>query len=168
MAGLSDEFQGEIQARAERRAPDTPGGATARFGWNTGDIAGLMGVSARTARRWRQFNTVPVHRRGDWHRATTAAAAARIRQRMETRGLSGLTVTGTYRISKNRYKAGPGAPARLMGDNKISPATMRGYFAAIDQGDAGQADEIINQALADGYEAPGMHFEDVDEVHFDI
>jgi transposase-like protein len=168
MARFSDEFRDQIQARAERQAPGTPLGAMARFGWNTGDIAGLMGVSSRTARRWRQFNTVPPARRGDWHRATTAAAAGRIRARMERRGLSGMEVTGTYKISKTTYRAGPGSPVRIMPGNKISPAQMRGYFSALDQGDAAAADALLTQALADAYEVPSLTFEDVDDVHFDI
>jgi hypothetical protein len=168
MAGLSDGFQGEIGRRAERQAPDTPLGAMARFGWTTGDIAGRLGVSARTARRWRQFNTVPPARRGDWKRETTAEMAGRIRERIERRGLSGMTVTGTYQISKSRYKAGPGSPVRIMPGNKIKPAQMRDYFSALDQGDAGAADALLNQALADAYGASGLSFEDVDEVHFDI
>lgn len=165
---LHQAFQDQIQARAERGAPSSVRGAMDRYGWTTRDVAQRFGVSDRTARRWRQQDRIPDRRRADWRRETNSAAQRRVRDRIERRGLSGLTVTGTYRISRNRYKAGPGAPARLMPGNKISGAVMRGYFAAIDQGDVGQADEILNQALAAGYEAPGMHFEDVDEVHFDI
>lgn len=168
MAGLSDEFQRAMQARAERNVPSHVRATMERFGWSARDVAEKFGVSERTARRWRQQDRVPERRAGDWHRAATSAAAGRLRERMERRGLSGLTVTGQYRISKSTYKAGPGAPARLMPGNKIAPAVMRGYFAAIDQGDAEQADEILNQALAEGYEAPGMHFEDVDGIDFQI
>lgn len=168
MASLSDEFRRQIQARAERNTPSGVRGAMERFGWSSRDVAERFGVSERTARRWRQQNRVPARRREDFLREATSAAARRVRERMLRRGLSGLIVTGIYRISKSRYKAGPGAPARLMPGNKISPAVMRGYFGAVDQGDDEQADEILNQGLAGGYEAPGMHFEDVDDVHFDI
>lgn len=168
MASLNEEFQRQLAARAERNTPSSVRGAMDRFGWSTRDVAERFGVSERTARRWRQQDRIPARREGDWHREANSASARRVRERMERRGLSGLTVTGQYRISKSRYKAGPGAPARLMPGNKIAPAVMRGYFAAIDQGDDDQADEILNQALAEGYEAPGMHFEDVDDVHFDI
>ena len=168
MASLNEEFRRQLAARAERNTPSSVRGAMGRFGWSTRDIAARFNVSERTARRWRQQNRVPARREDEWRRETTSAAARRVRERIERRGLQGLTVTGTYRISKNRYKAGPGAPARLMPGNKISAAVMRGYFGALDQGDDDQADEILNQALAAGYEAPGMHFEDVDDVHFDI
>jgi DNA-binding transcriptional MerR regulator len=168
VAGLSDEFQRQIQARAERNVPSHVRATMERFGWTTRDVAERFGVSERTARRWRQQDRVPERRAGDWHREATSAAARRIRERMERRGVSGLTVTGIYRISKSRYKAGPGSPVRIMPGNKIKPAQMRDYFSAIDQGDEDAADELLNQSIAEAYEAPGLHFEDVDDLHFDI
>jgi hypothetical protein len=168
MASLNEEFQRQMQARAERNVPSHVRTTMERFGWGSKEVAEKFGVSERTARRWRQQDRIPPRRAGDWHREATSAAAGRVRARMERRGLSKMEVTGQYRISKSRYKAGPGAPVRIMPGNKISPAVMRGYFAAIDQGDDEQADEILNQGLAGGYEAPGLHFEDVDDVHFDI
>jgi hypothetical protein len=168
MASLNEEFQRQLAERAERNTPSSVRGTMDRFGWSTRDVAGRFGVSERTARRWRQQDRIPGRRRDDWRREANTTAARRVRERIERRGLSGLTVTGTYKISKNTYKAGPGSPARLLPGNKISPTVMRGYFAAIDQGDDGQADDILNQALAEGYGAADMHFEDVDDVHFDI
>ena len=177
MASLSDEFRRQMQARAERGAPSSVRGAMDRYGWTTRDVAQRFGVSDRTARRWRQQNRIPERRRADWRRETTSAAERRVRERMERRGLAGMSVTGTYMVSKSRYKAGPGYPVRfgtrdngnpVAGTNRITAAQMRGYFAAIDQGDQQAADDLLNDALAQAYGADGLHFEDVDEVHFDI
>jgi Homeodomain-like domain len=167
MASLSDEFQRRMSERAERAAPSGARAAMDRYGWSAREVAQQFGVSERTARRWRQQDRIPERRRDDWQRATGRAAQARQRARMERRGLSALSVTGIYRISKNKYKATPGAPVRVMPGNKITAAQMREYFGALDAGDAEAADQILNDALGEAYEAP-TDFEDAEGVDFTI
>ena len=181
MGTLSEEFRRQLAGRAEKAEGRTPTGVKAamdRFGWSAKDLAEKLGVSERTARRYRQQDRIPERRaeqRDRFGRESRAATtdrvsdrAAKTRKRIEQRGLRKMEALGKYVISKTRGQAGPGAPAKLMGTNKISPASMRDYFAAVDQGDEAAADEILNDALAEGYEAPGLHFTDVTGLEFGI
>lgn len=169
MARLIDEFLSQMDDKAGR------GLASAgvrqvmdRSGWTTRDVAGRFGVSERTARRWRQQDRVPARRLGDWQREARDAARARTRRRIEKRGISNMTATGPYRISKNRYRAGPAAPVRIMEGNKITPAQMRDVFSAVDSGDIDAADQLLNDALAEAYEAPGLVMEDIDSLEWGV
>jgi len=139
-----------------------------RAGWSARAVADRFGVSERTARRWRQQDRIPDKRRGDWEKARNDEARSRLRARIERDGLKGLTVTGRYRISKTKGQAGPGSAIRVMPGNKITGAQMREVFAALDRGDRVAADEALNEALAEAYEAPGMHVEDAESLGFEI
>jgi hypothetical protein len=164
---LLDAFSARIAERAERRAPDTPLGATARFGWTAGDLAAAMGVSARTARRWRQFNHIPLRRQADFKHATTAAQEARQRARIGTRGLSGLTVQGRYRVSKSVYRTHPDSPVRAL--EPIPPATMREVLELQEQGELDEANAVLESALSEAYGVgEGLSFEQVDGLDYTI
>jgi hypothetical protein len=139
-----------------------------RFGWTTRDVATRFGVSERTARRWRQQDRIPERRAGDWQRETRAEARARTRQRIEKRGIRHMSATGPYKISKSRYRATAGAPVRILEGNKITPAQMRGVFAAADSGDMDAADALLNEALAGAYEAGGLEMEDVESLEWGV
>lgn len=167
MASLIDAFEGEMDRRGGRNLPRSVEGTMKRFGWTAKDIASKFGVSERTARRWRQQDRVPDKRRDDWNQAKKDEARARARAKMEKSGLKQLKVTGTYIISKTRGKAGSAAPVQMVGNNRISGAQMRTVFDALDRGDREEADEALNQALAEGYEAAGLHMEDVEGLSFD-
>jgi hypothetical protein len=169
VARLINEFLSQVDARSERGlASAGVGQLMERFGWTTRDVAGRFGVSERTARRWRQQDRIPERRAGDWQRETRAEARARTRQRIERRGIRKMEVTGRYRISKSRYRAGRGAPVRVLEGNKITPAQMRTVFAAVDAGDMEQADAALNQALAAAYDAPGLEMEDVESLDWGV
>lgn len=187
MARLIDEFERQVAARAARNVPASARaappsgvrGAMERFGWTTRDIAQRLGVSERTARRYRQQDRIPAKRLGGWQGETQAAAEQQRREaqtaaerktweRLGRRGVSEMNVTGTYKISKSRYKANPWSAVRIMPGNKITPAQMRGVREALEQGNRQAADVLLNEALAEAYEAPGLEFEAVDSVEFDI
>lgn len=168
MARLIDEFLSQMDAKSARGVPEGVRTAMDRFGWTTRDVADRFGVSERTARRWRQQDRVPERRRESWTQQTRDEARARTRRRIERRGISSMTATGPYRVSKNRYKATPSSPVRIMPGSKITPAQMRGVFEAIDAGDRDAADELLNDALADAYEAPGLHMEDIDSLEWGV
>jgi hypothetical protein len=138
-----------------------------RYGWNTREVAQRFGVSERTARRWRQQDRIPERRREDFEREQRRVRFARTRARMEARGLTGMSATGEYAVSRNRYRATPRAPVRIMPGNKISAAEMRDYFDALDRGDQAAADQILNDALGRGYEAP-TSFTEAESVDFTI
>jgi hypothetical protein len=154
---------------AERAARGDLGARAAmeRYGWTTREVAQRFGVSERTARRWRQQDRIPERRREDFQREQRRERATRSRARMERRGLSGMSATGEYAVSRNRYRATPRAPVRIMPGNKISAADMRAYFEALDRGDQAEADQILNDALGRGYEAP-TSFTDAEGVDFTI
>ena len=165
---LIDEFMAQVDARSERGLGGGTGHLMDRFGWNTRDVSRRFGVSERTARRWRQQDRVPARRREDWNREVRSEARARTQRNIGRRGIRNMTVTGIYRISENRYKAMPGAPVRIMPGNKITPAQMRAVFAAVDAGDMDAADDLLNEALAEAYEADGLVMEDVDSLDWSI
>lgn len=168
MARLIDEFIAQVDARAERGLGAGAGRIMDRFGWSTRDVAERFGISERTARRWRQQDRIPERRRDDWRREVRGESRARTQRRIERRGISDMTVQGIYRISKNRYRATPSAPVRIMPGNKITPAQMRGVFAAVNAGDLDAADDLLNEALAEAYEAHGLVMEDVDSLDWSI
>lgn len=187
MARLIDEFAQQVAARAARNvpasaraaAPSNVGAAMERFGWTTRDVAQRLGVSERTARRYRQQDRVPAKRLGDWRRDTQAAADRQRREaqtaaerktwdRMGRRGISEMNVEGTYKISKSWYKSNAWSPVRILPGSKITPAQMRGVRDALEHGDESGADELLNAALAEAYGAPGLGFEDVDGLKFGI
>jgi len=180
MATLSERFQERMTAAADRGAPSSVRGTMDRYGWNTRDLAQRLGVSERTARRYARENritapgrTAAEARRGLFDRARADAARDRQRARMQTRGLASMSAQGEYMVSKNRYRTRPGASVRIgpnsgvQGTNRISPAAMRAYFAALNQGDEAAADQILNDALGAGYGAPTV-FTDADSVDFTI
>jgi hypothetical protein len=155
--------------QAKQHPPSTPLGAGARFGWGSGDIASLMNVSPRTARRWRQQNRIPAHRQSEWQRVTRDETARRQREQIEARGLRNMRVTGEYRVSRSRYRARPGAPVRIgPGADRISGATMRDVFTALDEGREDDAERVLNDALADAYGAPGLRIESVDDLNYTV
>lgn len=169
MARLIDEFMAQVDARSERGLGASTGRLMERFGWSARDVARRFGISERTARRWRQQDRVPAKRREDWNREVRSEARARTQRNIGRRGIRNMTVTGTYRVSKSRYKATASAPVRIMnGGDKISPAQMREVFAAVDAGDMDAADALLNEALAELYEAPGLVMEDVDSLDWSI
>jgi DNA-binding transcriptional MerR regulator len=156
-----------MDRRGGRNLPRSVEGTMRRFGWTTKDVAARFGVSDRTARRWRQQDRIPDKKRDSWNDAKKAEARARQRAKMEKGGIKKLTVTGTYRISKTRGKANSSAPIQFMGNNKISGAQMQEVFGALDRGDREAADDALNQALAEAYEAEGLHVEDAEGLSFD-
>lgn len=166
---LIDTFLSQVDSRSDRGlASASVGHVMERFGWSTHDVATRFGVSDRTARRWRQKDHIPPKRAADWRRETRAEARARTQRRIEKRGIRHMAVTGTYRVSKSRYKARPGSAVRIMEGNKITPAQMRGVFAAVGAGDLDAADVLLNEALAEAYEAPGLEMEDVESLEWGI
>jgi hypothetical protein len=169
VARLIDEFLSQVDAKSARGLPAAGvRQAMDRFGWTARDVADRFGVSDRTARRWRQQDRIPERRREAWTRETRDAARARTRQRIERRGIGSMTATGPYRVSENRYKATPSSPVRIMPGNKITPAQMRDVFGAVDSGDMDAADQLLNDALAGAYEAPGLAMEDIDSLEWGI
>lgn len=167
MASLNDQFQRAMEARAGARQPSSVRGAMDRYGWSTRDVAQRLGVSERTARRWRQQDHIPERRRGDWRRETVNAARGRQRARMERGGVASMSAAGQYQVSKSRYRTGPNSRVRTS-QAKIPAAAMRAYFAALDRGDAQAADDALNGALADAYGASDLHMTDVEDVNFTI
>jgi hypothetical protein len=170
-----------MDAKSDRRVPrlappTSVGGAVSRFGWSTRQLAQAMGISERTARRWRQQDRVPPRRAAAWSETTAReqgkrndaardAEGERRRKSIERRGLSRMNVSGTYRISNSRYQARKDFPVRFV-TGKITGAQMREVFAAADRGDDDEAEELLNEALAEAYGAPGLYFEDVDGIDF--
>jgi hypothetical protein len=167
MARLIDEFLDQLDTRADRGLGGSAGRIMERFGWSTADVAERFGVSARTARRWRQKG-VPAARQQDWRNAARDEARRRTRDRIERRGIRSMTVQGTYRISRMRGKTGAASAVRTMPGSKIAPAQMRDVFAQVDAGDLDAADAALNEALAEAYEAPGLSMEDVDSLEWGI
>jgi hypothetical protein len=162
--------QGLVRAmQAKQHPPSTPLGAQGRFGWRSADLASIMNVSPRTARRWRQQNRVPLHRQADWRRAVGDETARRQREQIEARGLGGMQVTGEYRVSRSRYRARANAPVRIgPGADRISGATMRDVFAALDEGRADDAEARLNDALADAYGTPDLEIQSVDSLSYTV
>jgi hypothetical protein len=162
--------QGLVRAmQTKQHPPSTPLGAQGRFGWQSGDLASIMNVSPRTARRWRQQNRVPLHRQADWQRAVRDETARRQREQIEARGLRNMQVTGEYRVSRSRYRSRAGAPVRIgPGRDRISGATMRDVFTALDEGRADDAERVLNDALGDAYGAPGLRVESVDSLSYTV
>jgi hypothetical protein len=92
-----------------------------------------------------------------------------MRGRIERRGLSGLSVLGTYQVSRSRYRTHPDAPVRLLPGAAITGATMREVFAAIDAGNLDDADELLGDALAEGYGmGRAIEWHEVDALDFRI
>jgi hypothetical protein len=153
--------RGDLGARA----------AMERYGWNAREVAQRFGVSERTARRWRQQDRIPERRREDFQREQRRERQARQRARMERRGVGSLSAQGEYQVSKSRYRTRRQFPVKTLDGNRISAATMRQYFAALDRGDADRADQLLNEALGAGYGMFGgseVRFTDADSVDFTI
>lgn len=158
------------------RTPSTVHGAMERYGWSTRDLAQQLGVSERTARRYAQQNRITgrgaaerAARQQAFQQSVTREARARQRRRMERGGLSSLSAAGEYQISKRRFRTGPGSRVRTgPSGEKIPASAMREYFAALDAGNQAEADRVLNDALADAYDASGLHMTDVDDVTFTI
>lgn len=168
MPSLSDAFLDRLAERAERGLGGLGARATMeRYGWTTHDVAQRLGVSERTARRWRQQDRIPERRLQDWREQQQREAARRQRERMRRRGISQMAATGEYSVSRSKYRANRGSPVRTMPGNKISAADMRAYFDALDRGDEAAADQILNDALGRAYEAP-TSFTDVDSIDYTI
>jgi hypothetical protein len=168
VASLHDRFQQAVDARAAARQPSSVGGAMDRYGWSAREVAQRFGVSERTARRWRQQDRIPERRREDWRRELTREARGRQRARMERGGIGQMSAGGEYEVSPGRrYRTGPSSRVRTS-QAKIPAAAMRDYWSAVDRGDAAEADQILNDALAGAYDAPGLHMTDVDDVNFTI
>lgn len=148
-------FLGALDSKADKRAPSSPGAAVAEFGWSTRDLAQRLGVSERTARRYRQHNAIPARRRAAFDEATRQASRDRARARIVRRGLSGLSVQGFYQVSRSRYRTNRAAPVRILPGNAISGSAMRDVFAEVDAGDLAGADELLSGALAEGYGMSG-------------
>lgn len=168
MARLIDTFLDQVDTRAERGLGASPDRIMERFGWTTKDVAQKFGVSERTARRWRQQDRIPEKRRQDWRDAAKAEARKRTRDRIEKRGIRSMSVQGTYKVSKSRYRTGPTSAVRILPGNKITPAQMREVFGNVDAGDLDAADAALNDALAEAYEAPGLSMEDVESMEWGI
>lgn len=173
VAPLLSAFLSRMDAKSEVRAPTTVNAAVNRFGWSTRDLAREMGVSERTARRWKQFDKVPERKAERFRDVVKSEAARRQRQRIERRGLSGMRVEGTYRISRSRYKARQDYPVRFgqgekLGTDRITPAQMREVFGALDRGELADAEQMFNDALGEAYGAPGLSFEEIDDIDYEI
>lgn len=161
---LLSAFTAAMEAKADRRAPTSVAGAIERYGWTTRDLAREMGVSERTARRYRQQNRIPGMKAERWREVNRNAATARQRERITRRGLRGMNVEGTYRISRSRYRARRDFPVRFV-EGRITGAQMREVFGAATPA---EAEELLNDALAEAYGAPGLYFEDVEGLDFTI
>lgn len=161
---LLSAFTRALEAKAERRAPTSVSGAVERYGWSTRELARRMGVSERTARRYRQQDRIPAGKAAKWADQTKAAATDRQRERITRRGLSSMNVTGTYRISRSRYRARKDAAVRFV-TGRITGAQMRAVF---DAATPEEAEELLNDALAEAYGAPGLAFEEVEGLDFTI
>lgn len=169
MARLIDEFVSQLDARADRSVGRADVGRTMdKYGWTTKDVAARFGVSDRTARRWRQQDRVPDKRAADWRNAARDEARKRARERIEKRGISRMSVQGTYRVSRFRGKTGPTSAVRILEGSKIRPAQMREVFGNLDAGDIDAADAALNDALAEAYGAPGLSMEDVDSLEWGV
>ena len=168
---LTEGLTRAMAGKAEARAPATVSGAVDRYGWTSRDIAQRFGVSERTARRWRQYDRIPERRAGQWRDVTREAAAERQRRQIAARGLSGMAVTGIYRVSRSRYRAGARMPVRIMPGERIPGAAMRDVFGALDEGRADDAERLLNDALHAGYQLPGaaaLEFEHVESLSYTV
>jgi hypothetical protein len=166
---LTRAFLAAADQRAARRAPGTPLGAEAKFGWNAAELASRFGVSPRTARRWRQFDTVPISKQREFDRQATAAQEARQRERISRRGLSGFRVQGRYRISKSVYETHPDSPVRIMEGEHISGEAMREFYGHLEQGDGDAAEAALAGALGEAYGVgDNLSFDRVDRADFTI
>jgi len=164
---LLSAFTSAMESRAERRAPSSVSGAVERYGWNTRELAQRMGVSERTARRYRQQDRIPRMRADRWREVTRDAAIDRQRKRIERRGLSGMNVQGTYHVStpRNRYRARRDFPVRF-DQGRITGAQMREVFAA---SSPAEAEQLLNDALSEAYiGASGLEFDEVESLDFSI
>jgi hypothetical protein len=158
-----------MAGKAETRAPGSVREAQGRYGWNTRDIAQRFNVSGRTARRWVQQDRIPARRAEQFRAVVRAQAAAGQRRQIEARGLSGLRVTGIYRVSANRYRARSNAAVRIMPGGRISGSTMREVFRAVDEGRGGEAERMMSDALTRAYGASSpVRFEDVDSLSYRV
>jgi len=161
---LLSAFTAAMEARAGRAAPSSVSGAVERYGWSTRELAQRMGVSERTARRYRQQDRIPDRRAADWREVTRQAATERQRARITRRGLSSMNVQGQYRISRSRYQARRDFPVRFV-EGRITGRQMREVFEA---SSPAEAEKLLNDALAEAYGAPGLEFEDVEGLDFTI
>ena len=164
---LLSAFLGAMEGRAERSAPSDVGRAVERYGWSTRDLARELGVSERTARRYRQQDRIPDRRAARWREVVKSEATARQRERIERRGLTRMDVTGTYEISagRRRFRANRNAPVRFV-QGRITGAQMRDVFGALDRGEAGEAETLLNGALADAYGAGGLVVTEVEGLDY--
>jgi DNA-binding transcriptional MerR regulator len=166
---LTRAFLAATEQRAGQRAPASVRDASARFGWSTHDLAERLGVSERTARRYKQQDRIPPRKAAEYRREAEQAAQDKMRDRITSRGLSGMRVQGRYQISKSVYETHPDAPVRLLEDSHISGATMREFYDALAEGDEAAAEEILAGALGEGYGVgEGMSWERVDELDYRI
>jgi len=166
---LLDALNQGLDNRAARRAPMSPLGAGASFGWSASELAARLGVSPRTARRYRATNVIPPHRLADFDREVRGEYERRQRDRIGRRGLSELKVQGRYRVSKSVYETHPDAPVKIMDGEHIPGATMREVFALEDAGDPAAANELLEQALSEAYGVgEGLSFERADSAEYTI
>lgn len=164
---LLDAFLGEVDRRGAARAPSGVRAAVARFGWTSRDLARELGVSERTARRYRQQDRIPGRRQDAWRDTTRRESQQRQRERIGRRGLSGLTAEGRYRVSKSVYETHPDLPVRAL--EPIPGSRMRDVFELADRGDLDAAEAELTGALGEAYGVgESMSWERVDSVSFTV
>jgi hypothetical protein len=162
--------------------PSSLGASAERYRWSARDIARELGVSERTARRYRQQDRVPARKAAEYDQARTRAESARTdaavrasRSRIASRGLRSLTVGGRYRVSSGEYETPPNKPVRVMdgnyipgaGDGDLDPG-MADVFDLLEAGDLDGADTALQQALSNAYGTGGtlLDWSRVDSLGF--
>ena len=170
MARLLTEFNDAIARKAAASAPGSVRAAVDRFGWSTRDLAERLGVSERTARRYRQQDRIPARRADEFRRAARSAATERQRSRIASRGLSAMNVHGRYRVSKSVYTTPQDSPVRIMDGNFISGASMREVFDLEQSGDPAEAEAALAAALGEAYGngMENMSWDRVDSLDYTI
>ena len=162
MGKLYDAMSDAIRGRAPRGLPQ----AQSRWGWSTKEVAQRFGVTQRTAQRWQAAGQVPARRAGQLQDILSTEADKRARERAAKRGFGPVTIGGTYQVSNYRpQRTGPGSRFRT---DEIPPAKVREILALADAGDVAAAEDVLSQAIADGYGiTQPVTWEDVDSATFD-
>ena len=147
-------------AEEERRTRRRTGGSLSEGGrrdkLTTRQLAAELGVSERTARRYRQENRVPARRAREFdelRQKSKDAEIQRYRRRIRSRGLRSLTV----RVSESQYDAGAHSPSvaldGIAGSGDADTPGMAEVFDLLEAEDPDLegADAALGDALAQSY-----------------
>ena len=168
MAGkLTDAYLRAEAARAEVRAPSSVRGTLEHLGWSAREVAQRFDVSERTARRWRQQGRVPARKAAEFDREARGAVQAAELERVRTRiagavrngsrsggrGLSRMSVTGRYKVSRTEAEARGYSP--VYAQDPIPGSALGEFYDLLEAGDEDGAEDALAAALSEAYQMDG-------------